>query len=240
MNDQGQIEQNSDGSFSFPWGEMFWLNKVTGTASDCQVNKVRHSVATYTTHDSVSVSGHHDYNGNYVMGASVSVPRTHTRSLKHIDSEFWIRKADGKDLHFGFSQKVPPMLDGHRVTVVWGAKQGVESGKYKYIYNHSTGDGVVVNKSFSDLNINSVNRSVVMHAVQGFAATLLIALVLIIAGVGGSASLGGAGLLVLIVAIVMGYFVIKYRRINKVANTRANIMTAFMKEYVENNLRESP
>ncbi len=128
------------------------------------------------------------------------------------------------------------MLEGHQVTVVWGAKQGVESGKYKFIYNHSTGEGVVVNASFSDLDINSISRSTMVMTYQAFAIASLIALVLIVAGIEGNAALGGAGLLVLIVAVFMGYLVVKYRKINKMTAMRANIAADFIKGYVENNV----
>ncbi len=46
---------------------------------------------------------------------------------------------------------------------------------------------------------------------QVVAIASLIALVLIVAGIEGNAALGGAGLLVLIVAVLMGYLVVKYR-----------------------------
>ncbi len=107
MKDPRQIKQNSDGSFSFPWGGIFWLHKVTGTANNCHVNQEIQSVSTYTGHESVSVPGRHDNNGNYVLGTSVSVPVSRTSTHTRWKSDFWVRKADGEDSHFEFSQKVP-------------------------------------------------------------------------------------------------------------------------------------
>lgn len=121
-------------SFKLPWSsETYWLSHSTGIATNVKVDKI-------VKHSMVSVPG------NVAPHLSLS---SHTE----VESSFWLTSENSEQSHYSFNFAITPILDGQRVSVIWGAGTGIESGKYKCIYNHTTNMGCGIPGNYWDFGI---------------------------------------------------------------------------------------
>jgi hypothetical protein len=118
-------------NFQFPWGGSFWLNKETGIAKN--VNTEIHKDV-HTSHNSAIGSPHQVYTNVHTSTSYVS--------------GLWLTLENGKDKHYEFNQKIIPILEGHKITIVCGANAGAKTDGYTYVYNSTTGDGCALNARY--------------------------------------------------------------------------------------------
>jgi len=133
-----------------PWGNTFWLCKSTGIVEDYNV-KTTQSLETSHRVETHTMTG---FAGGKLAFGSVDVPVTDYSLKTNETITFWLRYQDGSKEHYEFHDtNIPPMQNGHTVTVCWGANSGTTTGKIKYVYNHITNSGEFVAASFSDLGV---------------------------------------------------------------------------------------
>jgi hypothetical protein len=115
-------------NFQFPWGGSFWLKKETGIVKN--IDKEVHNDIS-TSHSTVS---------------GTNQIRTNVESSTRYVSSFWLEFGDGKEKNYDFTtgHKITPMLHGHKVSVIYGAKSGNDDGTYIYVQNETTGNGTAV------------------------------------------------------------------------------------------------
>lgn len=220
--------------YEFPWGDKFWLGSTTGIAKNVKLDK-RNRVYTTTRHETHSTSSY-DYMTGRTVNGTVYVPVNDVHTVTDVESSFWIVN-DIENEHFSFDYEIIPMLDGHRISVVWGALKGKEKGTYKYIYNHNTGFGTFIPKSFSDLGIIYPRKSIAdtifkfLFWITFFVLVFSLAFVLVDGSFGPSLTL----LIILVLIGTFDYqFVYKpwHSKVN-IIKSRANYTKNIINEYVK-------
>lgn len=142
--------------FNFPWGGTYWLCHQTGIARKVTVNK-RNKVYSTTHHETHHTTGFNPSTGNMVFG-SVSVPRTEVHSEEEIDMSFWIDSGNNNQKYYSYDFEVMPILDGQKISMIWGASSGINEGLHKCLYNHVTGDVYMFPGSFADFGLVNIPK----------------------------------------------------------------------------------
>lgn len=114
----------------------------------------------YSLQKWTSTSLKSDGGGGYihpVYGGQINAPQIRSSTEQH--QNFWIVSPSGHEREM--SDANIRCREGQRVTLIWGASEGVEDGKYLLFYNHNTDsitfydDAFSGKSSFKDLNASA-------------------------------------------------------------------------------------
>lgn len=98
-------------NYSLPNGQKMWIGSFTGEVVD----------------------------GNEWTHNSVSQNLNEYTVTNHQNQKFWLRSPDGKEREFQFTDANIQARAGHKLTVIWGATEGTDTGPNLAVIQHTTG-----------------------------------------------------------------------------------------------------
>lgn len=111
--------------------------------NELRVGRRRYQLFTHTgevTHymKGHSVRTHVTSSGGYQGTTHSTAPTVSSYSTTHVHQNFWIRRANGKELELDLTDWSVSVHDGHIVSPIYAAKRGKDWGPLVGIHNHST------------------------------------------------------------------------------------------------------
>ena len=110
---------------------------------ELRVGRRRYQLFTHTgevTHymKGHSVRTHVTSSGGYQGTTYSTAPTVSSYNTTHVHQNFWIRKANGKEVELDLTDWSVSVHDGHIVSPMYAAKRGKDRGPLVGIHNHST------------------------------------------------------------------------------------------------------